>query len=810
MTPPTDDVQHLPTRLLDEDGGEPLEQGQTIRTEEDAPTETDGNRLMEGRAIGSIRLEEILGQGGMGTVYRGVDETLGRTVAVKSIRAGHSLGGQARARFLREAQVLSRLNHPNICQVFDFVEGEDEDYLVMELVAGRSLGGEIQDGISRQNGLRIALQLAEVLTLTHARGIVHRDLKPENVMLTEDGVVKVLDFGLAREDRDKAPVGGPAHPIGAIPPVVESSVETVLGTVVGTLGYMSPEQARGEAASPPSDIYSLGLVLQELFTGQRPFKSDSTMQQLLLATAMGTSPAIKGLPSDLTGLLKDMKAIDTDDRPTAADVAHRLRRIIDTPKRRIRWAVGIIALLIAVSGATKYVVDLGRERNAALAARTEALAAREDAEELMGFILEDLFVGLKPLGRLDLLDQVANQALDYYRPENLEGTLTDKALLRRGLALRNLGGVFEDQGALDQAEDAYRSSLEIAQELETDNPTDQGAILGVARAHIGLASVQLMRDDPTGALSSHEEAATHLEHLVDLDPSQSEWRRRLADTIADQGHLLFTIGQVETARNTLQRSVAMTEELVIEIPDDTELRLDLGTKYRLLSQVLASQGMVADARNASDDDIAVCTTVARSDETNTNARLGLVEGYTWRGRLLMDQGDLDAAQEAMRSAVRVGERLVADDPSNTHRQFRLSASYDYLGEALRADGKVTAALEAFNTALELMQPIAAIDASNAYYQNDLAYSHLQVGKALAELGRRNEARDAWAEAARVVAPVADENGLPPIQETFAQALLLLGRVDEARPVVRRVLESGWPLDPTTAELCRRHGIETDG
>ncbi len=376
---------------------------------------------MVGQMVGTIRLTGVLGGGGMGKVYRGIDEKLGRTVAVKAILSGQMSDGDARGRFLREAQVLSRLNHPNICQVYDHIEADENDYLVLELVEGESLKEVIRRGLPRKTALAIAEQLAEVLTVTHARGIVHRDLKPDNVMLTAAGEVKVLDFGLAREERETA--GSRRHTVvhgdESVSPstAIESAVETVLGTVVGTVGYMSPEQARGEPASPPSDIYSLGLLVQEILTGRAPYERGSTVREVLVATAMGVSAPVEGLPTDLVQTIEAMKAVNPEDRPTAPVVRDRLRRIIDTPRRRLRWAVAMIALAITIGGSAKYAWDLNRERTAALEARSQALAAREDAEELMTFMLQDLYDGLVPLGRLDLLEQVSQQALEYYKPE---------------------------------------------------------------------------------------------------------------------------------------------------------------------------------------------------------------------------------------------------------------------------------------------------------------------------------------------------------------------------------------------------------
>jgi tetratricopeptide (TPR) repeat protein/tRNA A-37 threonylcarbamoyl transferase component Bud32 len=799
-----DDLDELPTQYVATTDGEGAVRPGTDASRSRAATD---DRQMLGRIIGNIRLEAVLGQGGMGTVFRGVDETLGRTVAVKSIRQGSMLDERTRARFLREAQVLSHLNHPNICQVYDFVQGEGDDYLILEHVSGTVLTDAIQEGLTRYQSLYIALQLAEVLTLTHSRGIIHRDLKPDNVMLTADEQIKVLDFGLARLEDDDVPAA-PGH--GRMPSAasrISSTVETVLGTVMGTVGYMSPEQARGEPASPASDVYSLGLVLQELFTGAKPFDAQSTVEQVLLATRVGRSPTVEGLPGDLAHLIERMKALHPEERPTATEVAHALRRIIDKPRRRLRWAAAGLIVAALVGGSLKYVVDLNRERALALEAEADALAARDDAEELMGFILQDLYGGLQPLGRLDLLAEVAGQALDYYTSENLGGEMTDAGLLRRSLALRNLGGVFEDQGQLEAAEAAYRGSLGIAERLAARDPADTAAVLGEARAHIGLASVALMRDEPDVALTSYTDASEYLQNLVDSEPAAPEWRRRLADTLTDRAQILFTLGRRDESLAVLERATAMTRVLADTLVDNHELQLDLGTRYRLLSQILAADGDTEGARRASDDDLEICTRVARADATNSNARLALLEGYTWRGHLLMNEGDLGAAEQAMRSAVRVGDRLVEDDPTHTYRRFRLSATYDILGEVLLAEGDVRGARDAFTQALDLMEAVAAVDASNEVYLNDLAYSHLQLGRVEAALGRIASARRHWEDGARVVAPIADEDGLPPIQETYARALLLLGRTDQARPIIRRVVEAGWQPDPATLELCRQLGID---
>ena len=276
-------------------------------------------------------------------------------------------------------------------------------------------------------------------------------------------------------------------------------METVLGTVVGTVGYMSPEQARGEPTSPPSDIYSLGLLVQEILTGRAPYERGSTVREVLVATAMGVSAPVEGLPTDLVQTIEAMKAVNPEDRPTAPVVRDRLRRIIDTPRRRLRWAVAMIALAITIGGSAKYAWDLNRERTAALEAQSQALIAREDAEELMTFMLQDLYDGLVPLGRLDLLEQVSQQALEYYKPERQGDRRSPQRAEDRkkpGIA-QHRTSVRNIKGFLDQAEDSLpRASQRISdcpRDVESGRSRCSGRI--GPRVLQGIGQVETMRGE---------------------------------------------------------------------------------------------------------------------------------------------------------------------------------------------------------------------------------------------------------------------------------------------------------------------------
>src|SRR6185436_4316255 len=223
------------------------------------------------RSIGPYRVIRPLGRGGMGEVFLAYDPRLDRQVAIKRIRPG-SDDPERRARFLREARVTAALSHPCIVQVFDFPSDEGADHIVMEYVPGTSLRDLLQQGpLPLYARLRIAAAVAEGLAYAHGRGVVHRDLKTENVLVTPDGEVKIADFGIARR-----------HPAAAGDATDETLTQE--GMVVGTRRVMSPEQACGEPPDSRSDLFSFGVLLYELFTGQSPFLADTpsgTVQRIL-------------------------------------------------------------------------------------------------------------------------------------------------------------------------------------------------------------------------------------------------------------------------------------------------------------------------------------------------------------------------------------------------------------------------------------------------------------------------------------------------------------------------------------------------
>ncbi|MGH9846866.1 MAG: protein kinase domain-containing protein, partial [Blastocatellia bacterium] len=241
------------------------------------------------------QIQSLLGAGGMGEVYRARDTRLDRDVAVKILPEHLADNPDALKRFEREAKAVAALSHPNILSIFDFGDEQGLSYAVMELLEGETLRDHLKHGpLDWRKAVEIGTAIAEGLAAAHAKGIIHRDLKPENIFLTSDGAVKILDFGIARVKHEVLPNAET---------LTSTSNTTRPGTIMGTIGYMSPEQVRGEQADAPSDIFSLGSVLYEMVSGERPF-ARTTAAETIAAILKEEPPALDGLGKQLPETLK--------------------------------------------------------------------------------------------------------------------------------------------------------------------------------------------------------------------------------------------------------------------------------------------------------------------------------------------------------------------------------------------------------------------------------------------------------------------------------------------------------------------------
>jgi serine/threonine protein kinase len=285
-----------------------------------------------GQTVAQYAFLEKLGAGGMGEIYKARDSRLNRIVAVKVLAPGRTRDPERRRRFIQEAQAASALNHPNIITIHDILPEGDTQYMVMEHVSGKTLHEMIAAGrLPVLQVLQIATQMANALSAAHAAGIIHRDLKPANVMVTGSGLVKVLDFGLAKLMDPGARMRSGDSSLTQDPLTLTAAPLTVEGAIMGTVNYMSPEQAEGLKVDARSDIFSFGAVLYEMVTGQRAFEGDSGLSTLsaVLRDEVKPIPSIApDVPAELDHLIARCLRKNPAERwQSMIEVASELNRV---------------------------------------------------------------------------------------------------------------------------------------------------------------------------------------------------------------------------------------------------------------------------------------------------------------------------------------------------------------------------------------------------------------------------------------------------------------------------------------------------
>src|SRR6202163_3981039 len=322
--------------------------------------------IAPGTRLGPYEILVPIGAGGMGEVYRAKDPRLGREVAIKVLPASFSFDPERLRRFEQEARAAGLLNHPNITAVYDIGTENQAPYVVTELLEGETLRGALAGGrLSAKKAIDYALQIAKGLAAAHEKGIVHRDLKPENLFVTKDGRVKILDFGLAKLKPETGDEG-------------KTDLKTVSGgtepgVVLGTMGYMAPEQVRGRAADKRSDLFAFGTILYEMLAGQRAFRGDSaadTITAILTKEPPDLSQTNKDVHPGLDRIVRhcleknpeerfesardvafDLEALSSISSPTGATAA----RAFPAEAKRRPWTLLALAAVLGAAIASPFV-----------------------------------------------------------------------------------------------------------------------------------------------------------------------------------------------------------------------------------------------------------------------------------------------------------------------------------------------------------------------------------------------------------------------------------------------------------------------
>jgi tetratricopeptide (TPR) repeat protein/tRNA A-37 threonylcarbamoyl transferase component Bud32 len=836
-----------------------------------------------GASIGQIRIESRLGAGGMGEVYLGYDRRLERRVAVKTIRPEKRLSPRLKARFLREARLLSKIGHPAICQVYDLIETPEADFLILEYVPGVTLRKLAESGeIPLEKKLQLAVKIATALAAAHREKIVHRDLKADNIMVTPEGEVKVLDFGIARslsepavegvemlpppplpdpfepEDHDEThelhPTG---FPRGTSPTAVDPSTRltrlTRHGMVVGTLQAMSPEQATNGEVTAASDLYSFGILLQELITGLPAYEAIAEAE-LLGEVALARTRPIEGLDADLTRLIEDLESLDPRRRPTAEAAADRLRWLLDKPQRQRRQrlrlvtvAAAFVFLLVVLAVVSWLAVRAER-------ARREAEQRRKQAESLISFMLGDLREKLRVVNRLDIMDAVGDRSLAYFDAVP-ESQLTGEELSRRLDAMLQIGEVRSTQGNLPAAMAVFRRAHDLGRDLVARDPSNQDWQAGYAETSSWMGQVLFDQGKPDQALPLWREALRLNAEQLRLHPAAARWRSAVAVSQHNIGTLLEFRGDLAGALRSYRESLALQRKLAAAAPGDLETQAQIAGTLAYVSNILERQGDLAGALAERRTYVAIQESLAAREPRNTDRRVDAAVARGFLAGLLATLGDRDAARKLYQSGLADLTELAAQDPQNTQWQRWLGVFHSALGALTAAGGQPPAGLASLAEARRIFEALVAKDPTNSDWRLQLGTCHARTAAALARLdparartearaaseilepllrgepdepargliaesavtrgsieaslGNQDEARASWERALAILAssprPLAYWKLLAP----WTGALLKLDRLKEAQPAVERLQRMGY-RNADLAELCREKGVRVEG
>ena len=627
---------------------------------------------MVGTTIQHYRIGERLGSGGMGEVYRGEDTRLGRSVALKFLPASLKSDPESRARFLNEARAASMLRSPNIAVTYDIGEEEGADFIVMEYVDGELLSSRVARGpLPVREVVDVGLQVADALDEAHTRGIVHRDIKSGNLMRTERGLVKVLDFGLAKFlSRNSSRE-------------VTQAQMTMAGIVVGTVSYMAPEQALGRPVDHRADLFSLGVVLFELATGRVPFEGTTPTEiidRILHETPLRASRFAPLVPSALDDVIARALAKDPDFRyQQARDLYRDLKQVADVLDAASSRASSRIAAAVAPGPV-----------ESSVAVMTFANITREPADDWIGTgiaetVSSDLknIHGLTIIGRARVYDALRNLSTDAH----LKDTLAIDIGRRLGATWVVVGG-YQRIGAMVRITANF---VEVA----------TGAVRRTVKVDGAIDDIFALQDKIVFELSQGLNLALERTEIADIE------RQETLSVAAYESYARGMMNLRQATRDSLDRAIAAFQDATHHDPEYARAWAALGGAYGLKGDFLSIPDMVnqaieierralsidpelADARlwlgsgllriGRTDEAIAEIREALRLDPDNGQAYQGLARAY-WVGK-----GDFKAA-------IPLFDRAIALNPEAGYSYLQLSLLLAWEGQLERAEDICRRAVE---------------------------------------------------------------------------------------------------------------------
>jgi tetratricopeptide (TPR) repeat protein len=700
-----------------------------------------------GRYFGSYRIVREIGRGGMGIVFEAVrdDEEYQKRVALKVAPDWRQIGA-LRERFRHERQILAQLEHPNIARFLDGGTEHRVPYFAMEYVEGRPITEYSRD-LPLRKRLELFQQVLAAVDYAHGNLIVHRDLKPSNILVTSEGQVKLLDFGVAKL-------------MGPLP----GGHAAATGIMMWTPDYASPEQVRGGAITTRTDVYSLGLILYEMLTGRQAQTADTSTPLALDRSVCENELPPADLSNDLDSIVRMAARKEPERRyGSAAALSEDLQRYVEgrpvrarpgtfgyragkwIRRHRVSVAAGILIIASIAGGVASTVYQARRAEN-----------RFEQVRRLANTFVFDVHDRIENLpGATEARKAIVQTALTYL--ENLRQDAAGDVSL-----LRELAGAYErvgdvqgnpihsNLGDTNGALASYRHAEEIlvSPAVQSDRPARRQ----LASVYFKLAMVSRVRGDDKEAMAKYTQARNAGERLLAEAPLD-------ADTLQLQGEILAEITRVSydkrdgSAQQSARNLTEIAHRLADLDPSNRNYRDGLSTAHSSLGTALLGAGDLEQAVENYRAAIALREQLVRDDPRNKDYRRNLMVSYGTLGDVLgartgENLGDMAGAAAALQKALEIAEWLTASDPADRKALFDLVSAQLRMGSLLVEDkSQAEPGLQRLLEAERIIRKLLAEDTANYRYRYNALFLDRRIGDGLAALGRNPDAARRWETAA---------------------------------------------------------------
>jgi non-specific serine/threonine protein kinase/serine/threonine-protein kinase len=704
----------------------------------------EARRSLVGRLIGPYRIVEEIGAGGMGEVYRAVraDDQYHKQVAIKVVRLGFNTDSGLR-RFKAERQILASLDHPNISRLLDSGSTEDNlPYVVMELVEGQPID-EYCDGhnLSLVERLRLFCMVCAAVHYAHQHLVVHRDLKPGNILVTEEGVPKLLDFGIAKL---------------LAPEILSQSLDRTATLMRAmTPEFASPEQVRGESITTASDVYSLGVVLYRLLTGCSPYRNTSEAPHEIAREICEAEPQ---KPSTAITCPQDQVAGDEVSGWMPPSVPAREQ---ETRRRRRRLAGDLDNIVLMAlrkepqrrySSVAQFSEDIRRHlEGLPVVARKDTVGYRASkfvARHKAGVAAAALVVIMLTAGLVALVREARIAAANQRRAE---ARFNDVRKLANSLLFDIHDSIRDLPGSTPARKLIVESALQYLDGLAKESTGDPSLQRELADAYERVGLVQggypgmPNLGDTAGALASFRKMLAIRQALTEAHPDSVKDQIGLAGSYRFLSDLQAAyLGDVQGGFENCMKAVAVTEELHKARPEDGEVQVELALDYDKLGDIEGGgNGSSANLANPQagldhhNKELALVLEVEKQKGTGARLQRWIAIIHYKLQNDLIQTGDRAAAMLHAQQATEIFGSL-AKQNNNANAQRELGSLYAAIANLLEIDGQFAGALEYSRKQLQLIQPVVAADPKNLEYREDLANSQASVGYNLSKLVRSGE------------------------------------------------------------------------